>query len=120
LRWVNVGILAWRLNACRRKKHDWAIERSDRAPITLKEAVLGARVKAPTPSGPLMLTAPKGSNAGTILRLRGKGVARAGRHGDELVTLKVMLPPQPDRELKEFLSRWTSGAAHDPRKDMPT
>jgi DnaJ-class molecular chaperone len=89
-------------------------------PITLKEAVLGARVKAPTPSGPVMLTVPKGANTGTMLRLKGKGVARAGRHGDELVKLKVMLPPHPDSELEEFLSRWASGAAHDPRKDMLT
>jgi DnaJ-class molecular chaperone len=87
-------------------------------PITLSEAVLGARVKAPTPSGSVMLTVPKGSNTGTILRLKGKGVVRRGGAGDELVTLKVVLPSPPDAALETFLSNWTPGASYDPRKDM--
>ena len=86
-------------------------------PITLSEAVLGARVKTPTPTGAVMLIVPKGSNTGTLLRLKGKGVARPGGHGDELVKLKVMLPAEPNAELEAFLSTWSPGA-DDPRKDM--
>jgi DnaJ-class molecular chaperone len=56
-------------------------------PITLTEAVLGAKVKTPTPSGAVMLTVPKGSSSGAVLRLKGKGVARAGGRGDQLVPL---------------------------------
>ncbi len=87
-------------------------------PITLTEAVLGARIRAPTPAGHVMLTVPKGSNTGTVMRLKGKGVARRGGHGDELIKLKVFLPPGPDAELEKFLSNWPSGTQYDPRKDM--
>ncbi len=47
-------------------------------PITLAEAVLGSRVRVPTPTGPVILTVPKGSNTGAVLRLKGKGVPRRG------------------------------------------
>ncbi len=87
-------------------------------PITLAEAVLGARVRVPTPTGPVMLTVPKGSNTGAVLRLKGKGVPRRGGHGDELVGLKVMLPPEPNPELEAFLSSWAPGSSYDPRRDM--
>lgn len=87
-------------------------------PITLTEAVLGARIKTPTPSGSVMLAIPKGSNTGAVLRLKGKGVARRGGHGDELVTLKVTLPQQPNPELEAFLSTWVPGANYDPRREM--
>jgi DnaJ-class molecular chaperone len=88
-------------------------------PVTLAEAVLGGKVKVPTPTGAVMLTVPKGSNTGAVLRLRGKGVARPdGSHGDELVKLKVMLPEKPDAELETFLSGWSPGAAYDPRREM--
>jgi DnaJ-class molecular chaperone len=87
-------------------------------PVTLTEAVLGARVKVPTPLGPVIVTVPKGSNTGTVLRLRGKGVQRRDGHGDELVKLKVMLPPEPNLELETFLSNWSPGASYDPRRDM--
>lgn len=87
-------------------------------PISLAEAVLGARVKTPTPTGPVMLNIPKGSNAGTVLRLRGKGVPRRDGRGDEYVKLKIVLPEKPDPELEAFLSTWSPGPDYDPRKDI--
>ncbi|WP_119270564.1 DnaJ C-terminal domain-containing protein [Taklimakanibacter deserti] len=88
-------------------------------PISLAEAVLGGKVKAPTPSGAVMLSVPKGANSGTTLRLRGKGVAKAnGGHGDQYVTLKVVLPDKPDPELEEFIARWSKAKAYDPRRTM--
>lgn len=87
-------------------------------PVTLAEAALGARIEAPTPTGSVILTVPKGSNTGTVLRLKGKGVPRRGGHGDELVKLKVMLPSEPNPELEAFLSNWTPGTSYDPRRDM--
>ena len=87
-------------------------------PVTLAEAVLGSSVRAPTPTGPVNLTVPKGSNTGTVLRLKGKGVPRPGGHGDELVKLKVMLPPQPNAELESFLASWAPGTSYDPRRNM--
>ncbi len=87
-------------------------------PITLSEAVLGAKVRTPTPGGAVMLNVPKGSNTGVVLRLKGKGVRRGdGGHGDELVKLKIVLPQASDAELEDFVSKWTK-AGYDPRKDM--
>ncbi len=87
-------------------------------PITISEAALGAEVRTPTPSGKVLLKIPKGSNTGTILRLKGKGVSRAGKKGDELVKLKVMMPAQPDPALEAFLSSWKPETRYDPRQDM--
>ena len=88
-------------------------------PISLAEAVLGGRVEVPTPSGPVTMTVPKGANSGTVLRLKGKGVPRGdGSRGDEYVTLKVVLPDQPDPELETFVAGWRSGKAYNPRRTM--
>jgi DnaJ-class molecular chaperone len=87
-------------------------------PITLSEAVLGGQVPVPTPTGPVMMRVPKHSNTGAVLRLKGKGVRRHGGHGDELVTLKIMLPETPDPELEAFASGWQAGKTYDPRRDV--
>jgi DnaJ-class molecular chaperone len=88
-------------------------------PVTLTEAVLGARIKVPTPTGAVTMAVPKGSNSGTTLRLRGKGAPRHnGGYGDQLVKLKVMLPKEPDPELEAFVSNWGVGKTHNPREEM--
>lgn len=87
-------------------------------PVSLSEAVLGGRVRVPTPTGDVTMTVPKGSNTGTILRLKGKGAPhRGGGHGDQFVKLKVMLPRPPDPELEAFVSNWEAGKAFNPRKE---
>jgi len=81
-------------------------------PIPLEQAVLGGRVSVPTPTGPVTMTVPKWSNSGTVLRLKGKGVPRrGGTPGDEYVTLKVMLPEQPDPELEKLIAQWRAANA---------
>jgi len=86
-------------------------------PISLTEAVLGAQVRAPTPTGEVTLTVPKGSNTGTRLRLRGKGAPRReGGHGDQYVKLKIVLPKSPDPELEAFVAGWTQGRTFNPRE----
>jgi DnaJ-class molecular chaperone len=88
-------------------------------PVTLAEAVLGARLDVPTPSGPVRMTVPKGANSGTRLRLKGKGVTKAGgKSGDEYVTLKVILPEAPDAELEDFVRGWSAGKTQNPRAAM--
>lgn len=88
-------------------------------PVSLTEAVLGAKVEAPTPAGKVMLTVPPGSNTGSVLRLRGRGVARPnGTRGDCIVTLKLVLPPRPDAALEQFLRGWEAGRRHDPRAGL--
>lgn len=75
-------------------------------PITLDEALLGAKVKAPTASGAVMLSIPAGSSSGKVLRLKGKGFTRKdGTRGDQLITLEIVLP-ENDSDLVERLEGW--------------
>ncbi|KJC59640.1 molecular chaperone DnaJ [Bradyrhizobium sp. LTSPM299] len=86
-------------------------------PISLSEAVLGGKIRVPTPTGDVTMTVPKGSNTGTTMRLRGKGAPRhGGGHGDEFVKLKVVLPKGPDPELEAFVSNWDR-KGFNPRED---
>ncbi len=78
-------------------------------PVTLKEAVLGAKVKVPTPDGPVMLTLPKGASSGKVMRIKGRGfTARDGKRGDQLVQLSVDLPAG-DAALEQFAADWAGG-----------
>jgi DnaJ-class molecular chaperone len=87
-------------------------------PVSLTEAVLGGKVKVPTLAGAVTMSVPKGANTGRVLRLKGKGVARPnGDHGDEYVTLKVVLPDRPDAGLEKLVAEWP-GKDYDPRKAM--
>jgi len=87
-------------------------------PISLPEAVLGGRVPVPTPTGLVTMSVPKGSNTGTILRLKGKGAPRhGGGQGDQFVKLRVVLPVSPDPELEAFVSNWENGREFNPRED---
>jgi DnaJ-class molecular chaperone len=86
-------------------------------PISLSEAMLGGKIRVPTPTGTVTMTVPKGSNTGTTMRLKSKGAPRhGGGHGDEFVKLKVVLPKGPDPELEEFVSKWDR-KAFNPRED---
>jgi DnaJ-class molecular chaperone len=87
-------------------------------PVSLAEAVLGARVSVPTVTGPVTMTIPKGSDTGTLLRLRGKGIQKKNR-GDEIVTLKVFIGHSSDPELAAFLEKWAPQRSFDPRQGMP-
>lgn len=98
----------------RREGEDILVE----LPISIDEAVLGGKVEVPTIDGRVAVTVPKGASSGQVLRLRGRGVKRAGRQGDQLVTLKIVMPPEVDDELEAFFRRWREGHAYDPRKGV--
>ena len=85
-------------------------------PISIKEAALGGEVRAPTTTGSVMLKVPRHSNSGDTLRLKGKGVKRRCKAGDELVKLRVTMPRTSDAELDRFLSNWNP--PDDPRTEM--
>jgi DnaJ-class molecular chaperone len=87
-------------------------------PVTLSEAVLGSQVRVPTPDGAVMLTVPKGSTSGKVLRLKGRGFHRKdGTRGDLLVTLMVDLPVDDDA-LIEFVQGWKDRDNGNPRGRM--
>ncbi|MGF7154091.1 DnaJ C-terminal domain-containing protein [Novosphingobium gossypii] len=78
-------------------------------PITLDEALRGAKVKAPTPSGAVMLSVPAGSSSGKSLRLKERGMTRKdGTRGDQLITLQIVLP-EADEDLAARLDGWSDG-----------
>jgi DnaJ-class molecular chaperone len=87
-------------------------------PISLDEAVLGAKIEVPTVTGRVQLTIPKGTSSGRVFRLRGKGVRNSttGLTGDQLVTVKIVLPDQIDDSLAYFMSEWRQKHAYNPRK----
>lgn len=86
-------------------------------PISLKEGVLGAKLKVPTVSGAVAVSVPKWSNSGRVLRIKGRGVPRAdGSRGDQYVTLKLVLPKKPDPDLEQFVSGWQP--SDSPRQSM--
>jgi DnaJ-class molecular chaperone len=87
-------------------------------PISLREAVLGAKVTVPTPGGPVAMTIKPGSDTGQELRLRGRGVPAHGSAaaGDLYVKLTVTLGP-PDEALAAFLRGQPAGG-HDPRAGL--
>ena len=86
-------------------------------PVALPEAVLGANVTVPTIDGKVSMKIPPGSNTGTVLRLKGRGILdrRKGERGDQYVTLKVVLPERPDAELARFLETWSKTHPYDVR-----
>jgi DnaJ-class molecular chaperone len=65
-------------------------------PVSLKEAISGAKVKVPTLDGAVMLTVPAGAQSGTVMRIKGRGFAKkGGERGDQLVALQIRLPTDP-------------------------
>ena len=85
-------------------------------PITIDEAVLGAKIEIPFVGGRLQLTIPKATSSGQVLRLKGKGIRNAatGNTGDQLVTVRIVLPSTVDEGLSYFLSEWRQKNRYDP------
>jgi DnaJ-class molecular chaperone len=86
-------------------------------PISVREAILGGKIEVPTLSGAVSVTVPANTSSGRILRLSGKGFPnRHGGHGDQFVTLKIVLPNTPDAQLEEFMKGWEGGKSFNPRR----
>jgi DnaJ-class molecular chaperone len=86
-------------------------------PISVPDAVLGGKVEAPTPDGPVTLTVPRGANSGAKLRLKGRGLADAkGHRGDLFARLVVTLPDATDPELEKFAEAWREKRPYAPKR----
>ena len=85
-------------------------------PVSVPDAVLGAKVAAPTPEGPVTLTVPKGANSGATLRLKGRGgIDETGKRGDLFARLIVTLPETPDEALTRFAETWRTERPYSPK-----
>ncbi|PQZ80891.1 MULTISPECIES: DnaJ C-terminal domain-containing protein [unclassified Brevundimonas] len=82
--------------------------------VSVPDAVLGGKIQVPTPEGAVMMTIPKGSNSGKILRLKGRGAYAGGKRGDLLAKLAVTLPETPDDELIRFATEWRDKRPYTP------
>ena len=80
-------------------------------PIGIHESALGARISVPTIRGPVEMAIPKGASTGSTLRLKGKGI----KAGDQLVKLRLVMPPKVDPDLEKALGDWAKTHAYDPR-----
>ncbi len=88
-------------------------------PVTLYEAVLGAKVRVPTLDGAVELSIPKNTSSGRTFRLRGKGMPVKGKDaGDLFVTVRIVLPDGNDADLEALMQRWRETKPHNPRSGM--
>lgn len=106
-------------------------------PVTLAEAVRGAKIDVPTIHGTVNLNIPPGSNTGTLLRLKGQGIRRktgkkdhpaakdasakdggAKDGGSQVVRLLVTLPDEIDGDVEDALMKWEKHKPYDPRKKL--
>ncbi|MCF2525609.1 J domain-containing protein [Bradyrhizobium sp. G127] len=92
-------------------------------PITLYEAVLGARVRVPTLDGAVQLSIPKNTSSGRTFRLKGKGMpikgaSGADSFGDLFATTRIVLPDANDAELEALMEKWRDHHPTNPRKDF--
>ena len=87
-------------------------------PVSAPDAILGGKITAPTPDGPVSLTVPKGSSSGATLRLKGRGLPdpKTGKRGDLLARLMISLPDQIDTELERFAEKWRKERPYTPRR----
>lgn len=90
-----------------------------RVPVTLSEAVLGAKIDVPTPKGTVSLRVPPGSSSGTKLRIKGHGVAKdASSLGDLLAEVQIVLPKDIDEATREAVQRLDSCYRGDVRASL--
>jgi DnaJ-class molecular chaperone len=87
-------------------------------PVTLYEAVLGAKVRVPTLDGAVELAIPAGTNTGRTFRLKGKGFPGKDHKGDLLATIRIVLPADRDSDLEALMRKWRDAKPYDPRRDM--
>jgi molecular chaperone DnaJ len=87
-------------------------------PVTVAEAALGAKIEVPTIDGRTQLKIPPGTQSGQKLRMRERGVASAaqeGLHGDQIVTVEIVVPQLKDERSKEILREFAKLNPDDPR-----
>jgi molecular chaperone DnaJ len=90
-----------------------------RVPVKVSEATLGAKIEVPTIDGRALVRIPPGTNSGTTLRLREKGVAtRNGARGDQYVEIQIVVPKPTDERVRNLTKELEQFEPSDPRKEI--
>ena len=88
-------------------------------PITLAEAYHGAKIRVPTPAGFVSLRVPEGTQSGSVVRVRGKGITRKGRTpGDLYVRFLVRIPDDRSAETAKLIDQLAEKSSGDPRTEL--
>ncbi len=89
-------------------------------PVTVSEATLGAKIEVPTIDGRSLVRIPPGTNSGSTLRLREKGVpsARNAVRGDQYVEIQVVVPKRTDERVRNLMKELEKIEPENPRKDL--
>lgn len=88
-------------------------------PIAPDEAVLGAQVEVPTPSGPVQMSIPAGVKSGQSLRLRGKGWPQPkDGHGDLIARIQIVSPKQLTAAEQELYEKIRAQRSFNPRAHL--
>jgi molecular chaperone DnaJ len=91
-----------------------------KVPVTVSEATLGAKIEVPTIDGRSLVRIPPGTNSGSTLRLREKGVpsARDGSRGDQYAEIQVIVPKPTDERVRKLMKELETIEPENPRKDL--
>lgn len=84
-------------------------------PVTMPEAILGARISIPTPHGSCVMTLPEGLHSGARLRLREMGIWRDGARGDFYVVIQIQSPTHLTERIRQIASELAHGYPRDVR-----
>ena len=88
-------------------------------PVKVSEATLGAKIEVPTIDGRSIVRIPPGTNSGTTLRLREKGVpTRNAARGDQYVEIQIVVPKPTDERVRNLAKELEQFEASDPRKEV--
>lgn len=89
-----------------------------KTPVTLSEAVLGAKVEIPTPKGEILLTIPPGTSSGKRIRVKGHGVSTNAGTGDLYAEIQIVLPDTIDSDLEAALKKNAQRHPQNPRTQL--
>jgi curved DNA-binding protein len=88
-------------------------------PITPDEAVLGAKVDVPTPTGTVQVNLPAGIKSGQSLRLKGKGwPLPKGGNGDQLLKIQIVPPKELSNIEREYYEKIAANRSFNPRSHL--
>ncbi len=86
-------------------------------PLTILEAIEGGKIKVPTPDGPIRVNIPAGTESGTVMRIKGRGLPRSKDQRGDLHLVMQVVPPQANEDVLEHARALEELYPAHPRSD---